>query len=346
MGLLDNIFGERGSEERLRMKMGLMGLTHQPNQQLMQMWGGELQNMQDERKATAQANKTAQYLRSLGTPQAMQAADALENGMVDASTAYQMATKVEQAPDPREYMREVNGQLVYVGPDLSVQTLYGQPPAPDPQSAIAKLQADLQAGLINQEQYDLAVANMAPPGMSIESDGQGGFRMVQGPGVNGAARPFTEAQSKDNVYATRAKGALEVLNPIADALVSRGEQIAESVPLGFGREFQTQAFQVAKQAGDEFLQAILRKDTGAAITAQEQALYGETFLPRPGDGPAVLEAKKAARQRAIAAIEAGMSAAQIVATEQALVQTAKRTGAPAQATMSDDDLLRKYGLQP
>lgn len=89
---------------------------------------------------------------------------------------------------------------------------------------------------------------------------------------------------------------------------------------------QSDSYQVAKNAGDEFLQAILRKDTGAAITEQEQRLYGDTFLPRPGDGEAVLQAKREARQRALSAIQAGMNMDQIAATERALVDSARITG--------------------
>jgi hypothetical protein len=157
-----------------------------------------------------------------------------------------------------------------------------------------------------------------PQGMTIESDGAGGFRLIQGAGA-ASAKPFTEGQSKDVVFATRAKGALEVLEPVAGNLTSLGSRAAELDPTGIIRgRVQSPEYQVAKQAGDEFLQAILRKDTGAAITVPEQALYGVTYLPQPGDGPAVLEAKRAARQRAVAAIEGGMSPAQMIAQERAL----------------------------
>jgi hypothetical protein len=135
---------------------------------------------------------------------------------------------------------------------------------------------------------------------------------------------FTEGQSKDNVFVTRAKGALEVLEPVVDNLVSRQNRAAEVVPFGFGRDFQDPDFQVAQQAGNEFLQAILRKDTGAAITEQEQVLYGETYLPQPGDGPEVLEAKRNARARAVDAIEAGMSPLQQVVVDRALIKGAER----------------------
>jgi hypothetical protein len=156
--------------------------------------------------------------------------------------------------------------------------------------------------------------------MSIESDGQGGFRMVQGPGAQN--KPFTEGQSKDNVYSTRARGALPTLNQYEKKLTGIGNRALDYDPTGLARgAFQNSDFQVAKAAGDEFLQAILRKDTGAAITEQEQELYGKTYLPHPGDGTDVIKYKRQARERAIAAIEAGMSPAQIVAQEQALMRS-------------------------
>jgi hypothetical protein len=186
-----------------------------------------------------------------------------------------------------------------------------------------------------------------PQGMSIESDGAGGFRMVQGAGA-GAAKPFTEGQSKDVVYSARAQGALQVLEPVAGELTSLGSQIAGADPTGIIRgRVQSPEYQIARNAGDEFLQAILRKDTGAAITAGEQALYGQTYLPQPGDGPEVLDAKRMARQRAVAAINAGMSPVQIIATEKALGSAgaggAPAGGAPAGGMPSDDDLLNMYG---
>lgn len=138
-------------------------------------------------------------------------------------------------------------------------------------------------------------------------------------GPVGSAAKFTEAQSKDIVYSTRARGALNDLeggNP--SALSSRYDTILDSIPLGLGREVQSPEYQQAQTAGNEFLQAVLRKDTGAAITEQEQQLYGQTYLPQPGDGPERLAQKKAARERALLAMEAGMSPEAILRQEQAL----------------------------
>lgn len=169
----------------------------------------------------------------------------------------------------------------------------------------------------------------------------GSETVIQIGGAGGAGgKPFTEAQSKDNVFATRASGALEKLespidpnNPdgpvVADALTSLQDNMATGVPV-VGNYLTGEGFQVAETAGDEFLQAILRKDTGAAITAQEQALYGKTYLPQPGDSKERLKYKKEARKRAVEAIKAGMSAEQLEAKARAEAAAMDGT-APAEA---------------
>jgi len=159
--------------------------------------------------------------------------------------------------------------------------------------------------------------------------------------TTGTAKPvkFTEAQSKDIVYATRAEGALAKLEPVADALTSRMNIVAEKLPLGLGRELQSPDFQVAKAAGDEFLQAILRKDTGAAITSQEREEYGRVYLPQPGDTPEVTAYRKEARRRAIAALKAGMNADQILAQELAL-----QSGGAADFSAMDKSALSKVDI--
>jgi len=140
-------------------------------------------------------------------------------------------------------------------------------------------------------------------------------------GGAGANTKFTEGQSRDNVYATRAEGALAKLEPVAGALTGRAGKVGEmlgGVTMGLSRELlQSDDYQVAKNAGDEYLQAILRKDTGAAITTDEQLLYGVTYLPQPGDKDAVLQAKAEARVRALEAIRAGMSVDQLATVARA-----------------------------
>lgn len=195
-----------------------------------------------------------------------------------------------------------------------------QPAPPGPQSAIAKLQQDLRNGLISQQEYEIELQRMQPSGTAIAVNPDGTFTINQGPGVTGAN--MTEGQSKDTVYATRARAALEGLdgeggNP--DALTNWGQRALGAVPADLGRYFQSPDYQVAEAQGQQFLSAILRKDTGAAITREEEIIYGDMFLPRPGDTPEVLAVKRDAREMAVLAIENGMPPQAILAQANALM---------------------------
>lgn len=168
-----------------------------------------------------------------------------------------------------------------------------------------------------------------PSGMSIESDGQGGFKLTQGPGA-GKKGGLTEGQSKDTVYATRAEGALGTLDEFGGSLTSPIERAADYDPTGVVRGQQSPEFQKARQSGDEFLQAILRKDTGAAITKEEMSSYGKTYLPQPGDSKELLAQKQVSRRRALEALKAGMPPQAILNQEQALSRS-RGGSAPAAA---------------
>lgn len=162
-------------------------------------------------------------------------------------------------------------------------------------------------------------------GMSVQFDPTtGAFTMQQGANI----KPMTEAQSKDAVFATRAEGALTKLEPNANALMETGSAIGSQVPL-IGNRLKSEAYQQAEQAGKEFLQAILRKDTGAAITPQETDEYGSVYLPRPGDSEKTLEQKKSSRRRALEALKAGMPPQAILAQEKALNATGDKPAGQA-----------------
>ena len=320
-GLLGGFFGPQGRDARSRLAIGLEGMTLNPNQALI----GQLQKGIESRETAAQKNATVQWLRSRGREDL---AAAMEGGLPAAD-----ALKIAMTPaDPMAALEQEK---------LSLEVDKLRNPQPEFRRATPEEAATYgaQSGQFGPDGRFYAVD--VPQGMTIESDGQGGFRLIQGPGA-ATAKPLTEAQSKDVVFATRAQGALAVLDPVAEELTNLGSRAAELDPTGVIRgNVQSPEYQVAKQASDEFLQAILRKDTGAAITPAEQALYGVTYLPQPGDGPAVLEAKRAARQRAVAAIEGGMSAAQIIAQEKALGTAAGATTSATGSRVRYDSMGRR-----
>ena len=168
-----------------------------------------------------------------------------------------------------------------------------------------------------------------PSGMSLQTNPDGTVSFAQGPN---AGKGLTEQQSKDAVFSTRAKGASANLNQFEGALTSPKDTIAAQFP--FGNYAVSKEFQQGTQAGREWMTAILRKDTGAAITKEEDASYGKTYLPQPGDGPEVIAQKQQARARAEAALEAGMSPQAILNREKALEQDQKAKQEKALAASS------------
>jgi hypothetical protein len=154
--------------------------------------------------------------------------------------------------------------------------------------------------------------------MSIRTNPDGTFEMVQGAGKDGLK--LTEGQSKDNVFYTRATGALKTFEPVANAMTSITDSLGGRVPL-VGNYVKSDEYQQAEQSGREFLAAILRKDTGAAITDGEMSQYGQVYFPAPGDSTQTLAQKSASRQRAIDAIKNGMNPDQILKLESVGVDT-------------------------
>lgn len=150
-----------------------------------------------------------------------------------------------------------------------------------------------------------------------------------GNAVRPAGTKLTEGQSKDLVYHTRGLQALEAFEPVAGAYASGPERAIVQLP--GGNYAVSEEFQMARQAGRNFLASILRKDTGAAITAQEEQQYGEVFLPTPGDKPGTIAQKAEARKQAIDAIRGGLGTAEVLAIGQRLVKRGPGDAAPAPA---------------
>lgn len=124
--------------------------------------------------------------------------------------------------------------------------------------------------------------------------------------TRGAKMPkLTEQQSKDLVYLERGESSSATLDALDNVLASPVERSAGAAP-GVGNFLVSDDFQKANQAAQEFLAAILRKDTGAAITAQEFDIYGKVYLPQPGDSKAVIDQKRQARRVALDAIRKGL----------------------------------------
>lgn len=116
--------------------------------------------------------------------------------------------------------------------------------------------------------------------------------------AHGMAGKFTETQGKANQFATRMQHATETLNKMdGEGASLKGAVLDKWVP--GGNYLQSNNYQDYKQAEQQFITALLRRESGAAIAHHEFDSYGKQFFPRPGDGPEVIAQKRQARWNAL-----------------------------------------------
>lgn len=147
------------------------------------------------------------------------------------------------------------------------------------------------------EFQEAILANNRPKGMMIESDGQGGFKMVQGTDVSGGANMNVE-QGKNTGFLLRAQDADKVISNLEDEGTSVWNSTAGRIPVvgNFLRGENAQKFDQAKR---DFINAQLRQESGAVISPEEFSNAEVQYFPQPGDGPEVIEQKRQNRQNAI-----------------------------------------------
>lgn len=231
-------------------------------------------------------------------------------GLIDGPGALRMMVEEkrarEEAARPKYQLQNINGKLVRVDVNAgAVDELadYSQPKLP----AIAEEYNWMKTQGFDgtAQEYQAWKANQSKSGLMVESDGQGGFRMVQGD-VSKLPPKLTETQSKDINFLGRAKKAEEALSTVESELTSFAQKRVTGLPYDIGNYLQTPEYQKAQQAGREILAVILRKDTGAAVTPQEFEMYSKIYLPQPGDDAQTIAAKKASRAAAIKGIQDGL----------------------------------------
>jgi hypothetical protein len=119
--------------------------------------------------------------------------------------------------------------------------------------------------------------------------------------ANGLAGKFTETQGKANQFATRMEHAGSTLDKLDEQGTSLKGAALEHIP--GGNYLQSNNYQDYKQAQQEFVTALLRRESGAAIAHHEFESYGKQFFPQPGDGPEVIAQKRQARWNALNAMK-------------------------------------------
>lgn len=207
---------------------------------------------------------------------------------------------------------------------------------------------------IHAQQQEITLAETGRHNRATEATARGQLGVSQGnlalarqkeareaAGVGGTGKPLTEAQGKATGLAMRAKEAHNLINTIgAGGTVKPGiiKGAVEQVPfignaLGSavnvipGIKPSAQQQQV-EQAQRDFVNAVLRQESGAAISQSEFDNAQKQYFPQPGDSAAVIKQKSRNRETAIRGLEIASG------------PTGQRIAAPAQGQVVDYNNLK------
>jgi hypothetical protein len=126
-------------------------------------------------------------------------------------------------------------------------------------------------------------------------------------GAKAAAGEKTEVQAKSEKFGNKMELAERNISKVEDQLTDYKGRALDTAPLVGGTMatnwLQSDKYQQAKQARDNFITALLRDESGAAIGTQEFKRYEKELFPQPGDSQAVILQKREARKVAIEAMK-------------------------------------------
>src|SRR5262245_23999801 len=129
---------------------------------------------------------------------------------------------------------------------------------------------------------------------------------IQDPGGGPLYPKPTAEEQRAQSYGDRAQEAHRNATALEDKGITPGiwEKGAQALPFGVGNYLVSGDQQKYKQAVSQFAQAILRKESGAAISPTEYEMTDKTYFPQPGDSKEVITQKRSARENLIQQLQA------------------------------------------
>lgn len=137
------------------------------------------------------------------------------------------------------------------------------------------------------------------------------FKLGTFPGGTSAKpsnKPATDAQSLAAGFGKRMQGAEDIFTDLQNKgykPAETGATFRRNLPNKIGGNlFRNSSDQMQEQAERNFVNAVLRRESGAAISPSEFASAEQQYFPRMGDSPEVLAQKKANRLQSIESMKA------------------------------------------
>lgn len=148
-----------------------------------------------------------------------------------------------------------------------------------------------------------------PSGYTMDPNNAGGLMPIPGGPADPAAKPLTEDQAKAGGYADRAITSSGIINSLtgryspaainAKTAADNAWLIGGTITGPIANSMLSPEDQQAEQAQRDFVNAILRRESGAVISQQEFDNARKQYFPQAGDSPQVIQQKAKNRQTAI-----------------------------------------------
>lgn len=286
-GLLGGLTGFLDDNSSMLNKLGAAYFAMHQDPSLQQYGFSRLKDIRTEGKA----NKTAKMLREKGRDDLAQA---VESGMLSGSDAMKMMLE-------KGDVKVVGKSMIRFNPQTGkTEVLYTEPGSGDSEATTAfrTLQARAEAAGLKPGTPEYAQ-------FMIDGGTKSGFAMRMGPDgtvefVQGGAslKPLTEGQGKSGAF----YGRMALLQPTIDNLEQQGTQLFDSIvnniPLA-GNYLTSPEYRQYMYAKQNWIAALLRDESGAAIGTKEYQDADQQYFPQPGDDQATIENKRRLRQTAM-----------------------------------------------
>jgi hypothetical protein len=136
----------------------------------------------------------------------------------------------------------------------------------------------------------------ARSGMQLTTNPDGTVTLTEG--AVGNMPKLTEAEGKSTGFYGRSIESQKILNGLEDQGTSLWNKTAGQIPV-FGNFLKSEDAQKYDQAKRDFINAVLRRESGAVISPEEFANAEQQYFPQPGNGPEVIAQKRRNRDTTI-----------------------------------------------
>ena len=168
-----------------------------------------------------------------------------------------------------------------------------------------------------------------PAGYQMGQDGRSLSPIPGGPADPANPKNITQGQRTAGLFARRIEQAEKDLQSLENYVPSEAAMATSNLP--FGNRMVSDEFQKYDQSRRNFINALLRRESGAVIAESEFDSANKQYFPMPGDSPQVLAQKAKNRALVYEMLKEEAGPAYEVATP---------TGIP-----DADKLRQKYGLE-